>query len=363
MRSRAAAMVLLLFWAFALAAQSPYQVAVPGYRYEFPRDFFNHPDFQTEWWYYTGNVTASDGHRFGLELTFFRVGVSRNPAKRNTWDLQDLYLAHLALSDLDGNAFYHTERINRAGPGIAGIDQKQERIWNGNWNVTWNGDDPVLEAVDERFSFSLTLHPEKPPVIHGENGVSQKAEAAGRASHYISMTRLKATGRIQVNGKSYAVSGLAWMDHEFFTNQLMSDQVGWDWFSVQLSDDTELMLFRIRRKDGSADPYSAGTYIDAKGHPTHLRKDDFSLAPAEESWKSSATGAVYPVRWRILVPNLEIDLEATTPLKSQELSGGTQVVPNYWEGAIALQGHQGKEGVSGVGYLEMTGYDRAVQWR
>jgi predicted secreted hydrolase len=361
MRSRAVAWALVVWAAFPLAAQGPYKVAVPGYRYEFPRDYFDHPEFKTEWWYYTGNLTASDGHRFGFELTFFRQGVSRESGEAGTWNIQDLYVAHLALSDLEGKAFYRTERTNRAGPGIAGIDAKQGRIWNGNWNVTWNGGDQVLEAVDEHFSLSLKLHPEKRPVIHGENGVSQKAEVAGHASHYISLTRLKTSGTIQISGKSYAVSGLAWMDHEFFTHQLEKDQVGWDWFSAQLSDNTELMLYRIRRVDGSADPFSSGTYIDESGQSAHLRREDFSLLPAEEMWKSPVTGGVYPVRWRILVPKLRIELEATTVLKSQELVGPSKAAPNYWEGAIDLAGHRGTAILTGVGYLEMTGYDRPVE--
>jgi predicted secreted hydrolase len=344
-----------------LAAQSPYKVAAPGYRYEFPRDYFNHPEFQTEWWYYTGNLSANDGHRFGFELTFFRAGVNRDSSKTDTWNVQDLYLAHLALSDLDAKAFYHAERTNRAGPGIAGVDQKQERIWNGNWSVTRTGEDQKLEAIDERFSFSLTLHSEKPPVIHGENGVSQKGEGAGHASHYISLTRLKTSGTILLNGRNYAVSGWSWMDHEFFTQQMEKDQAGWDWFSLQLIDNTELMLYRIRRKDGSVDPFSAGTYIDPSGHSVQLRIADFSLLPAGETWKSPATGAVYPVRWQILVPKLELKLEAATLLKSQELTSHSQVLPNYWEGAVELSGYRGKTGVTGVGYLEMTGYDRAVE--
>jgi predicted secreted hydrolase len=362
MKSSGLAALLVFVFTCVVAAQNPYKVAVPGYRYEFPRDYFDHPEFQTEWWYCTGNVTASDGHRFGFELTFFREGANRDPAKRETWDIQDLYLAHLALSDLDGQQFYHAERTNRAGPGIAGIDAKQGRIWNGNWNVTWRGNDQVLKAIDERFSFSLTLHPEKAPVIHGENGVSQKAEGAGRASHYISLTRLKTSGNVQVGAKSYAVSGLAWMDHEFFTHQLEKEQVGWDWMSLQLNDNTELMLYRIRRADGSADPYSSGTYVDASGRAEHLRKDEFLLIPSEETWKSPSTGAAYPVRWRIVVPKLEMELEATTLLKTQELAGKSKTAPNYWEGAIALNGHRGKAGLAGVGYLEMTGYDRAVEF-
>ncbi|HYA64845.1 MAG TPA: lipocalin-like domain-containing protein [Candidatus Sulfotelmatobacter sp.] len=359
MKSSARAWLLLIAASCPAAAQ--YKVAMPGYHYEFPRDHFNHPEFQTEWWYYTGNLTASDGHRFGFELTFFREGRDRDSQKQDTWDIQDLYLAHLALSDLDGNAFYHTERTNRAGPGIAGIEESRKLIWNGNWKVAWKGTDQELEAMDEHFSFSLNLHPEKPPVIHGENGVSQKAEGPGHASHYISLTRLQTSGAVQLNGKSYTVFGAAWMDHEFFTHQLERDQIGWDWFSMQLNDNSELMLFRIRRKDGSVDPFSAGTYIDPGGHSVHLRTSDFALLPKSEVWKSPDTRAAYPVQWHIVVSKLGLELEVTTALKAQELTGNFRMVPNYWEGAIDLKGQRGSAAVAGVGYLEMTGYDRAVE--
>jgi predicted secreted hydrolase len=360
MKSRAHAWLQLAICVWSLMAQTPYKVAAPGYNYEFPRDYFNHPEFQTEWWYYTGNMTASDGHRFGYELTFFREGISRNSGQSSTWDIQDLYVAHLALSDLDGKAFYHAERTNRAGPGIAGIDDNQGRIWNGNWNVTWKLEDQILEAVNEYFSFSLSLHPEKPPVLHGENGVSQKAEGNGHASHYISLTRLNTSGTIHLDGKSYAVSGVSWMDHEFFTQQLAKGQVGWDWLSIQLNDNTELMLYRIRRSEGSVDPFSSGTYVDASGRSFHLRREDFSLLPEDVTWKSPATGAIYPIQWLISVPKLELELEATTPLKSQELTGNSRIVPNYWEGAIRLSGHRGSTNIAGVGYLELTGYDHPV---
>src|ERR1700692_31761 len=155
------------------ASVPQYRTALPGYRYEFPRDHFDHPDFQTEWWYYTGNVKSADGHRFGFELTFFRQGVNRDAAKRKLCDVRDLYLAHLALSDLDGREFYHTERTSRAGPGLAGISATDGRIWNGNWQVQWQGDDQNLQAVDVRFELQFRLRAEKPPVINGENGVSQ----------------------------------------------------------------------------------------------------------------------------------------------------------------------------------------------
>jgi predicted secreted hydrolase len=359
MKNRLACFVATLFFLQPLAAQ--YRTALPGYGYEFPRDHFSHPDFQTEWWYYTGNLKSAEGHKFGFELTFFRQAVSRDPAKTAAWDVKDLYLAHLALSDLEGGKFYHAERTNRAGPGMAGASEAGGRIWNGNWQIQWEDSDQKLQAIDDRFQLRLTLHSEKPPVIHGENGVSQKAEGPGHASHYISLSRLATSGTAELGGKKFNVSGASWMDHEFFTHQLASDQTGWDWLSLQLADDTELMLFNIRRKDGSIDPYSAGTYVDAQGRTTHLRAGDFVLRPTGEKWKSPVTGALYPVHWNIAVPRLGIELEAKTPLDSQELTGKTKLAPNYWEGAVVLNGMRNGQALGGVGYLEMTGYDHAVQ--
>jgi predicted secreted hydrolase len=359
MKSRLACIVAALFFLQPLAAQ--YRTALPGYRYQFPRDHFNHPDFQTEWWYYTGNLKSADGRRFGFELTFFRQAVSRDPAKTATWDVQDLYVAHLALSDLDGGKFYHVERTNRSGPGIAAANKSLGRIWNGNWQIQWRGNDQEIKAVDQRFQLHLTLHPEKPPVVHGENGVSQKANGPGRASHYISFTRLATSGAIDLGSREIEVSGSSWMDHEFFTHQLEPEQSGWDWLSLQLDDDTEVMLFHIRRKDGSIDSHSAGTYVDAKGKTMHLCSSDFRMESVAEKWTSPRTGAAYPIHWSIAIPRLGIALEAKTPLASQELTGKTKLAPNYWEGAVILAGTRTAKTISGVGYLEMTGYDRPVQ--
>lgn len=359
MRSKALLFTALFLWLPSSIAQ--YQTAVPGYHYEFPRDHFNHPDFQTEWWYYTGNLTAEDGHRFGFELTFFREAVDRDPARSSAWDIQDIYLAHLALSDLDGGHFYHAERTNRSGPGLAGISAIEGKIWNGNWSALWQGDGLILTAYEDRFSFSLQLHPDKPPIVHGQNGISQKAPGPGHASHYISLTRLSTTGSLSVGARTHGVTGSAWMDHEFFTHQLEAQQAGWDWFSLQLNDNTELMVFHIRRKDGSIDPFSAGTYVDGSNRSMFLQSSDFSLTPLAETWTSPITSAKYPIRWRVEIPRLGLSLEVSTPLKSQELSGAGKFAPNYWEGAISAAGHRGAGEVRAVGYLEMTGYDRPVE--
>jgi predicted secreted hydrolase len=360
-RTGIALFFLLLSSTLFARSQAPYETALPGYHYRFPRDHFNHPAYQTEWWYYTGNVTAANGRHFGFELTFFRQGTDRDAAKSNTWDVQDLYLAHLALSDLDGGKFYHTERLNRRGPEIAGASEEAQKVWNGNWQVKWNGEDQELRAGDADFTLNLNLRSEKPPVIQGENGVSQKSAVAGHASHYISLTRLNSTGTIILGGKAYEVTGLSWMDHEFFTTQLDAEQLGWDWLSIQLADHSELMLYHFRRKDGSVDPFSSGTYIDANGKTTHLRAADFILQATGASWKSPTTNATYPIGWIIQIPQMAISLEAKTPLPSQELTGQSKLAPSYWEGAITLSGTRGTQPLRGVGYLELTGYDEALR--
>lgn len=343
-----------------------FKAALPGYHYEFPRDYFNHPDYQTEWWYYTGNLRTTDGRKFGFELTFFRQGVNRDPADVSTWDIRDLYLAHFAISDLDGKKFFHRERSNRSGPGIAGADASLQTVWNGNWSVVWAEGTENLTAIADQFAINLSLRPEKPPAIHGEGGISQKSSGKGRASHYFSETRLRTSGSLQIASTKYEVTGLAWMDHEFFTQQLAPDQVGWDWLSLQLDDHTELMLFHIRRKDGAIDPFSAGTFVDQQGHAHHLGVNEFQLQPDDPSeagarWTSPETRAAYPVRWKIRVPALGITLAASTPLPAQEITGDSRFVPNYWEGAIFLAGSKNGAALHGSGYLEMTGYGLPVR--
>ena len=361
MRTDLRAVAALFIAVFCVAPSvAQFRQALPGYRFQFPRDYFNHPDYQTEWWYYTGNVTAPDGRKFGFELTFFRQGMSRDSSPVSAWGLNDIFFAHFALSDLSGGKFFYTERTNRAGPGLAGASAKLQKVWNGNWSAVWTRGIEQLTALHAGYSLNLALQSQKPPVLHGENGVSQKSSGAGRASHYFSETRLAVSGALAFDSRSYAVSGFAWMDHEFFTHQLDADQVGWDWFSLQLNDNTEVMLFRIRKKDGTVDSFSSGTVVDSAGRSRHILSSDFHLSPEAESWLSPSSGARYPTRWQVDVPSLGLTLEATTPLQSQELVSTSKVVPSYWEGAILLQGKKNSAAISGSGYLEMTGYDRPL---
>jgi predicted secreted hydrolase len=345
------------------ACAQQWQLALPGYQYLFPRDHFNHPGYQTEWWYYTGNLRATDGHRFGFELTFFRqaIRLSQQQADESsaTWRPDQVYVAHLALSDIDAQEFFHSERLNRAGPGLAGSSLEEQRYWNGNWQVRWaslTSGEQNLRAVCDRFGLELNLKPEKPLVIHGKDQLSLKGARPGEASHYISFTRLSAAGQLtNWNNRSYTLNGLAWMDHEFFTEVNDEALAGWDWFAIQLNNHEELMLYQLRRKSGEGDDFSSGTYVDTQGHAHFLGASDFSLSPGE-TWQSSASGARYPVAWTISIPCLRLELSERTALKNQELFANNSVTPAYWEGAVTYDGRMHGQPVEGVGYLEMTGY-------
>ena len=340
-----------------------YKQALPGYHYEFPRDHFNHPDYRTEWWYYTGNLKSTDGHRFGFELTFFRQAIARDANAHTTddgpWHVRDVYLAHLALSDIDGHRFYHGERINRSGPGIAGIDQRTGLIWNGNWQVQFTEAAQSIRALNERFAIQFSLAPAKPPVIQGRDGISPKAAGAGHASHYISFTRLVTSGTIALNGRNFQVQGAAWMDHEFFSDAMDPGESGWDWLSLQLDDRSEVMLYRLRHRDGSIDPHSSGSYIDPQGNCTFLSSSEFIMTPAGATWTSEETHGDYPIRWHVTIPGLGLDADIATPMKNQEIPSAFG--PSYWEGAIDVKGTRAGAAMQGVGYLEMTGYAAGMQ--
>jgi predicted secreted hydrolase len=351
----------------AVLCAQHWQAALPGYHFEFPRDHFSHPGYQTEWWYYTGNLHTSDGHRYGFELTFFRQGARLSTdayeSEDDTWRPDQLYLAHLALSDLDGHSFHYSERLSRAGPGLAGANLSDARYWNGNWEVRWTAlpsEKQKLTAVCDRFTLRLDLDPVKRAIIQGQDEISRKGPLPGQASHYISFTRLTAAGQLQEKGSSIDVSGLAWMDHEFFTEPADSNLAGWDWFAIQLQNNEDLMLYRLRRKSGQVDPYSSGAYVDSKGQAHFLAAGDFSLTPGQ-TWKSPHSQARYPIAWQIRVPSLQIDLAERTELNDQELWSQHGSSPSYWEGAVTYTGTVRGRPIDGLGYLEMTGYREAIR--
>lgn len=349
---------LLLFLSVTLrlfASDAVWRQAQPGYTFQFPRDHASHPEYKIEWWYYTGNLTARERQRFGYQLTFFRVGVDANPKNPSRWAVRDLFMAHFAITDVTGKRYRFAERMNRAGVGWAGASVRQYRVWNQDWEASLENGRHQLRAADGDMAILLELTETKPPVIHGQRGVSQKGERPGNASHYYSLTRMPTRGQLSLAGEQYTVDGLSWMDHEFGTSFLEPGQIGWDWFSIQLDEGADLMLFQLRRSDGSRDRHSSGTWVEADGRRQTVESHQFRLLPGA-LWKSPGSGGSYPILWEIVLPKLDLSLKVRAVLPNQELSTERSTGVTYWEGAIEVIGSRSGRPVRGRGYLEMTGY-------
>lgn len=337
-----------------------FDMATPGYQYRFPHDHGAHERFRTEWWYYTGHVVAADGHRFGFELTFFRRGMPPDQVQTlpSRWSIQQLYLAHFALTDLDAGRFYYADKVSREGLGKAGADTDRLHVWVDRWSLLVN--DPAasshqLQAATDSVAINLTVIPKKPPVIHGHDGISRKGADPGQASHYYSLTHLATEGQIRVGTETFAVTGLSWMDHEFGSADLGLNVVGWDWFSLQLSDSTELMWYSLRRADGSSDPVSSGTLVLADGRAHALDAQDLNIEPLAH-WTSPRSNGRYPQRWRLTSATMGLDVTVESLLADQELDTARSTGVTYWEGAVSVSGQVRGAPVTGRGYVEMTGY-------
>ncbi|MBX3236274.1 MAG: carotenoid 1,2-hydratase [Nitrospiraceae bacterium] len=334
--------------------------AKPGYQYRFPQDHGAHEGFRTEWWYYTGHLTAGDDRRFGFELTFFRRGIPPDSIKTipSEWSIRHLYLAHFALTDLGQGRFSMSEKVSRAGLGKAGAAGDGLRVWIDQWSAVEDSDGTGrqrLQANTDDFAIDLTVTPSKSPIVHGGDGISRKGADPSQASHYYSLTRLATEGRIRVGSEWLSVTGLSWMDHEFGSSGLGADIVGWDWFSLQLSDNTEVMWYRLRHGDGSDDPASSGTVIltDGSVHPLAVR--DVTIE-ARSYWTSPKSGARYPQQWKMTAPSIGLDLDISSLLPEQELQTPISTQVTYWEGAVKATGRSRGTTVSGDGYVELTGY-------
>ncbi len=337
-----------------------FRPATAGYRYEFPKDHGSHPAYRTEWWYYTGHLQAKNGRPFGFELTFFRRAIPPDEVKTqpSQWSVSHLYLAHFALTDIIGQRFHFSEKLSRAGLGKAGADESQLRVWIDDWRAEASVDptgSQTLLGRDGALALALTLQPTKPVVIHGQDGISLKEAGTGQASHYYSFTRLDTSGSLSINGERFDVTGTSWMDHEFGSADLGKDLVGWDWFSIQLADNSELMLYRLRRSDGSFDPASSGTVVSSDGQTRHLSAGDIRIETTG-TWTSPESTAVYPNKWRLAIPSLELSLDVVPLLADQELRTSHSTQVTYWEGAVAVSGTKQGRPVKGQGYVELTGY-------
>ena len=336
----------------------------------FPEDWGPHPTFKTEWWYFTGNLDDASGRKFGYELTIFRSAL--NPPEKESpsdtagvsgWATDQLFMGHFSLADLGADAstgaaqgaerqtFHSFERFSRGAMGLAGSHSEPFRVWLEDWTIEGspNGLFPLrLRAGQDGVSLDLTLSSAKPIVLQGDRGLDRKGKELGNASYYYSYTRLETEGVIRIGDQDFTVQGSSWKDHEWSTSALDENQVGWDWFALQLSDNREIMFYVLREKDGSAGAFTNGMLVESDGTYLPLSREDVVLT-VNDTWKSPHSGATYPSDWSFSIPSRGIDLEIHPLMNDQELNATVR----YWEGAVAIQSG-GKP--AGRGYVELTGY-------
>jgi predicted secreted hydrolase len=327
------------------------------YTFHFPADHAAHPGYPVEWWYYTGEL-ASGTRQYGFELTFFRVEMdSAWQSSRSRWAPRELILAHAALTGETNRRFGYDERASRTALGLAGADSSRYRVWVGDWSAALEADGRThhLAATSPRFALDLDLVASRPPAIHGRHGVSRKGEGPGAASHYVSITRLAARGRIVDGRDTLAVMGEAWMDHEFGGGRLGVGEVGWDWFGLRLADGRDLMLYSLRMADGSIAPASGGSIVRPDGGVVPLARDE-CLVETTDRWRSPHTGAQYPSGWRVRVPAHGIDMLVRPTIPDQELVTRSTGGVTYWEGSVRVSSAAPPHAEAGRGYVELTGY-------
>ena len=322
-------------------------------QFEFPADHGPHPEFRNEWWYITGNLDDEDGRHFGFELTIFRFALApAAPASDSKWRTNQVYIAHLAVTNAGDQRFYVAQRYSRGALGLAGAQAEPFRVWIDDWEIAREDDSSAwrVRANDADFGIDVALTALKQPVLNGVDGLSQKSADPGNASYYYSMTRLGTEGTIRIGKREYEASGLSWLDREWSTSALAADQLGWDWFALQLSDGSDLMFYGLRLDDGSQDAASAGTYVSANGVASHLDNDDVEVTVLD-TW-DSPEGGTYPSKWRLQAPRFGLDVTVTPVIPNQELF----TTVRYWEGAVDVEGKHAGEAVTGRGYVELTGY-------
>lgn len=332
--------------------------------FSFPEDHGPHPEYGVEWWYYTGNLDSEEGRHFGFELTLFRIGLtSESPERNSDWAASQLYMGHFAVTDVEKNRFYAFERFSREALGLAGASVAEDqkfRVWLEDWSVDGNGTTQptiTLRAAEEDVAIELSLVSDKPLVLQGDRGFSQKSAEPGNASYYYSITRMPTSGTVSIGQQSFAVQGNSWMDREWSTSALSEDQEGWDWFALQLSDGRDLMYYQLRLEDGGVDRFSSGMVVSRDGSTTSVSADEVSISVLD-TWESPRGGS-YPARWRLQIPSQSLDIEVTPYIENQKLDLSVR----YWEGAVKVVGKSGGLPVSGSGYVEMTGYFDGLRGR
>ena len=360
---------VLLIFAAACSVQADdveFPQAIEPREFVFPRDHGSHSEYKTEWWYLTGKLQAEDERLFGFQATWFRSGLTPyDPVqpRKSRLATRQLFFFHGALTDVAAQRFQHVADAARGALNWAGASEEDLDVWLLDHRFVRDGDVFRTDFRVEGRRVELELRPQREPLFHGVTpGLSQKGPQPGQASYYYTLTRMRATGTVEEEpgGAKIPVTGSVWLDREFGSNQLDDTQVGWDWFSVTLSDGSDLMLYQIRLKDGGIEPHSSGTFRTADGSRSHISRESFTIEVLDR-WTSKASGATYPARWRIRVPTHGIDLRVRPLLANQELRTGGNTEVDYWEGLSEFVGEVNGVEVQGHGYIELVGYNGAIR--
>jgi predicted secreted hydrolase len=340
------------------ADEGNYTKALEPREFIFPEDHGAHDDFKIEWWYFTGNLSDEKGNRFGYQFTIFRNALhSDSVTKQSSMSTNQLYLAHFALTDVSNGKFYYADKYSRGAANLAGASYLPLKIHVEDWTISvneeYNGDylmpEFKIKADAGDFAIEFDVVPLKSIVKHGINGLSAKSNTPGNASYYYSYTRMDTRGQIKIGEKDYSVSGNSWMDREWSTSALDSAQVGWDWFSLQLDNQHEIMFFMLRNRDGSFN-FGKGTMIYPDGKHEYISPNDINIR-ATKHW-TTKDGHKYPSGWTMKSDKYDFDLKIETQVTDQEL----KLIIRYYEGSVRLDGtHKGQK-VKGYGYAELTGY-------
>lgn len=341
--------------------------ALPLRALDFPRDHGSHPDLRTEWWYITGHVQAA-GRPWGFQVTFFRSRVDATQGMRSAFAARQLLFAHAALTDVQGRRLLHDQRIARAGFGVAQASETDTRIRLQDWTLERTGiaQGPsgtqasryAARVSGSQFGLDLRIDSTQPLLLQGRQGLSRKGPDEAQASYYYSQPQLRVDGSLIVDGQRLAVaagSGRAWMDHEWSEALLHSEAVGWDWIGMNLGDGSALTAFRLRRADGSA--LWAGGSFRKTGQAAQIFDAQAVVFTPERWWTSAASGARYPVEWRIETPAGSFQVRALLDDQELDSSGSTGAI--YWEGLSDLLDNAGR--MVGRGYLELTGYVKPLR--
>lgn len=348
------------FLSGTLLAESTWLKVLPGKALEYPKDHASHPEYPVEWWYVTGHLRKSDGDTasgedaLGFQITFFRVGI-KSEAGPSRWHSKALLISHSAITDERTGEYCSEEHSERAALGMAGAEQERLHVWVGAQSLEAGEHGWTSTFLCKGRRLELKFHPQKPLVLHGDHGYVQKGAEPGDASYYVSYTRMSVSGTFNYERDSSKVTGEAWFDHEIVSSSVERADIGWDWFALQLSDNSEVMIYRLRDGNGERRDFSRGAYIDEAGNVTEISSKQCELTSTDR-WRSETSGASYPLSWtvRCHTPAIDFSLNVTATQPNQEFSGGSATGKRYWEGRVLVRGSSVGRSVTGKGYLEMV---------